>query len=577
VNLTAVLRPTALLLAAIAVLDPGCTVRRRAPVSVEIRNVPRGSDLRERLSHSLGAAADFDSASKPGAIVLAGGRLDVDSIESGVPVSAVLPDASAPNVSIASATWPGPLRPGWTAEVLAVAEGKGMAGQTTAIALEDNGVELAVIQHRWSSDDERFEARLPYVPAAPGVRPVRIVARAVDGEATSDDNYLASMVTVEDRRLRVLVHEPRPSWAAAFVRRALEADAAFDVAALTHVSKGVEVRVGEPSSLSVEAMTGFDAVVVGAPEELQSREVDALESFARRRGGTVALVPDRRPSGAYVSLLRLTGFDEALFSNPSAVAVQSGPPLRGSEFVVAERLSPGVESLAWIDQAGTTRPVVVSWLHGAGRLVFSGALDAWRYRAADEVFSKFWRAQIGVGAATAPARLELTLEPALAAPGDEVELRARIRGTEFDERAPAIEMPAMTARVMGGGGFERGIRMWPSVELGAFEARFEAPSPGRYDVQVRTRSRASVDVVLVVSEGARSSSARPQALRTLAAATGGVAVTEADLAPLENHLRGLPHAVGSQPLHPARSAWWTMSFVALVCAEWAVRRKRGLR
>jgi hypothetical protein len=31
-----------------------------------------------------------------------------------------------------------------------------------------------------------------------------------------------------------------------------------------------------------------------------------------------------------------------------------------------------------------------------------------------------------------------------------------------------------------------------------------------------------------------------------------------------------------RPLHPMRSAWWCVPFAALLCVEWAVRRKRGL-
>jgi len=27
--------------------------------------------------------------------------------------------------------------------------------------------------------------------------------------------------------------------------------------------------------------------------------------------------------------------------------------------------------------------------------------------------------------------------------------------------------------------------------------------------------------------------------------------------------------------HPMRSPWWALPFAALLCAEWAVRRKRG--
>ena len=90
--------------------------------------------------------------------------------------------------------------------------------------------------------------------------------------------------------------------------------------------------------------------------------------------------------------------------------------------------------LASLDQGKGRRPVVLEWPDGAGRVLFSGAMDAWRFRAAaDDGFGRFWRARIAEAALAAPARLEVTAQPWRAGPGEDVTLRARIRPTEFDE------------------------------------------------------------------------------------------------------------------------------------------------
>ena len=44
--------------------------------------------------------------------------------------------------------------------------------------------------------------------------------------------------------------------------------------------------------------------------------------------------------------------------------------------IVSIPITAGVRPLASLNGA----PVVFSWLLGAGRVIFSGALDAWRYR-----------------------------------------------------------------------------------------------------------------------------------------------------------------------------------------------------
>jgi hypothetical protein len=65
-------------------------------------------------------------------------------------------------------------------------------------------------------------------------------------------------------------------------------------------------------------------------------------------------------------------------------------------------------------------------------------------------------------------------------------------------------------------------------------------------------------------------------MRLVAAATGGVAVTDADFGPLERHLRGLAAADDQRAVHPWRSPWMLVVFVALLSIEWTMRRRRGL-
>jgi hypothetical protein len=363
------LRAVAFVMAGIAVIDPPFETERREPAAVEILSASgspgaESTDaalLRDRLVREASGAVVFDSWRKRSAVVRMGGHLDVDSIPPGVPVSTIGRDSSAPHVSVIRLRTPAVMRVGWSTEVRVVVSARGMAGKTTTVALDEGGLELAAARHAWTRTDETVEVPLVYIPSAAGPRELRAIARFDDGEPTME-NQVMSTVTVQDRRLRVLVYEPRPSWTAVFARRALEEDPDFDVAALARVSTGLEVRAGKPpASLTTEALAGFDAVVVGAPEEMQSQEVAALDAFARRRGGTVVYLAERRPSGAYAERLRFSGLNEQLLPNPIRLTVQTGPPLRGAEFVVASQASAGLDSLATIDLGGVSRPVIGSW------------------------------------------------------------------------------------------------------------------------------------------------------------------------------------------------------------------------
>ncbi len=492
---------------------------------------------------------------------------------------------------VVAADEPDPGRVGWSASFHGVIEANGLAGKSSRIVIEERGVELAHLEHRWTSESEQFDATLRYTPPASGTSTMTLRVLPAEGETTVSDNAADLRFVASGRRLKVLVHEPRPSWNATFVRRALEQDPSFDVSALVQASKGLEVRAGTPPAvLTADALTAFEAVVVGAPEELRASEVEALRMFARRRGGAVVLVPDRRPSGPYLDLIPSPQFDEVLVENAIELRARGdgmgsltslGTRLQASEMAVHRAGVPGGQVLAALDGKGApARAVVLEWPDGAGRVLFSGAMDAWRYRAtSDDGFARFWRARIAEGAAAAPARVEVSVAPGVPRPGEAVTIRVRLRPTEFEQSgADRMELPAVRARLVGADGVAHTVRLWPMAEPGAFEGRFEAPAAGKYDLEVSAATGATVDEVISVVADARHPSAHEnteRAGRVIATATGGVAVSTADLAPLERHLRSLSSGDVERTVRPARSFLLVLVFAALLSAEWTIRRRRG--
>ena len=507
-----------------------------------------------------------------------------------VPISTVsLPPPPAPNARIVTAEDPEAVRVGWTATFKAVVEGRGLADRTSRIVLEERGAEIASLEHKWSGESERFEAVLRYTPPASGTSIITLRVVPLDGETTSD-NAADLRLVASGRRLKILVHEPRPSWNTSFVRRALEQDQSFDVSTLVQASKGLEVRAGTPpAALTADALSVFDAAIVGAPEELRASEIEALRVFARRRGGAVLLLPDRRPSGPYLALIPSPQFplfplfDEVLVETPIELRAIAGPPLRATELAVPRASVLGSEVLASIDQkeqGKRGRSVVLEWPEGAGRILFSGAMDAWRYRAVpDDGFGRFWRARIAEAALAAPAMLELSVSPGVARPAEDVTIRVRLRATELEEAPGRTRTPAVRARLLAADGAAQIVRLWPAAEPGVFAGHFPAPAAGTYDLQLNSATGVTVDEVLTVVDRANHAAGDPEdtatALRSIAASTGGVAVSATDLVPLERHLRSLSGGEVERVVYPARSFAMVIVFATLLSAEWTIRRRRG--
>ncbi len=584
--MTTVLRAMAIAVACAAIVDPVWHVQRPELLAVDIQAAEdddaraRAEVVRAHLAGSLRKAIDLSGARSPGAIVFVGDPAERAVWPVDVPVSAVIPASAPPNVRITKVRTPDLVVVGQAAAIEADLEGDGVEGQTSEISLEDRGVTVATATHRWTKPQERRTVRLSYAPPSAGAHRVVVRAQMLPGERRRDDNAADAGVVARDRKLRVLVHEPRPSWNAAFIRRTLEADDRFRVSSLSRASRAFATRdASAPPALAArpERLDDFDVVLAGAPEELRADDVDALERFARVRGGAVVLLPDRRPTGPYASLTRATRFSEVLLENPVSLSNDIAPGLRASELIVPEGLSKGTASLATITARGTDVPVASVSPLGDGVIVFWGAADTWRFRAdAGEPFARFWRGVVADLASHAPAPVDVTIDPSNIRPKEPFTIHVKLRSTELREEYGRSVTPEVAARVVSASGGVEEVRLWPAAEPGRFVSHATAGATGKYDVQVVAGNR-SVDAVLNVAEEAvKAKGSDIESLRIVADTTGGILTTDADLGPLETHLRRLGTPLVAHTLRPMRSGWWLVVLAACLCGEWAVRRTRGL-
>jgi hypothetical protein len=582
------LRPAAVLIALLGVLDPAFETSRprRVPVRFELTTPPdseratRGKAIRQRLSERLRDVIAEAGPRAPEAVVIVGDTVPDALLPGRLPVSTVSLAADlSPNVRIVRLDDPPPAALRQSIPIAAEFEATGMRGATSVLTIADRGVVVDRVQHTWSKDRERYRASMAYAPPGAGLHVVRVSAEPTPAERTAADNLADVALLVEGRPLRVLAFDPRPSWNATFVRRALEADARFQVDSIARSARGVTVRSRHaPPALAGDPLHEFDAVIVGAPEDLRPAEMDALSRFARRRGGAVVFLPDRRPSGVYAGVLPAAAFEEALVETPVRLTGTAPAVVRASELLVARDPSASATALAAIDRRGARAPVSVSWTHGAGRMILWGALDAWRYRADDgDGFARYWRAAMADLALGAPAPMTVSVAPRIAAVHERVVVRAMVRATEYGGAGSRIELPAVSASLVSERGHEQVVRLWPTAEVGVFEGRVTPFAPGNYDVIATAGSHADRAAVAVMEGPQRVVEADAPALRLIAESTGGVHVSLDDLAPLEAHLRGLAGATEQATVRPMRSFWWFLPFAGSLTVEWALRRRRGLK
>ncbi len=328
--MTRSLRLAAVLIAIAGVIDPAIALRQRAPLPIGLL-LPQSYDpgfqaalsIRTSLLDRLGRSVEPD-AQHPRAIVAIGNIVP--------PASTTAPlltirDTSSPALS-AVALPPASSVEGQKQTISPRFRARGLAGRSTEFVLRRGEARIASVSHRWSGQDETFEPRFEFVSPAAGMDVVRITANTENLAPVALD----APVMVSQRRLRILVFEPRPSWAAGFVRQALERDPAFEVQSRTNTSTGIRTETIRAGGLSMSNTDAFDVLAIGGLEALAPADLERASRFASSRGGTVVLLPDARiPEPVRVGL-DAPVFEEALVDRPLDVH-SSVATLRASEFI----------------------------------------------------------------------------------------------------------------------------------------------------------------------------------------------------------------------------------------------------
>jgi hypothetical protein len=592
-----VLRPIAFSIAIAAAFDPEASISgasRPRVALVELTPTSAiGHTVRDRLIRDLSPSYEIvPSLTKDAAAAIAIGdrypaELDGTSTALDVPdtllvATVTVSEMLAPGVRIVGVDSPPDVPPGTVIHLDVELEGRGVNGQTTEITARLAGLEGGRAAHRWTADTERWHAPLDIVPIGEAPFVVRIEARfAALSEATGNAGAVSRsvadvVVDVRHAPLRVEFYDPRPSWATTFVRRALEADPRFQAAALSFTSRAISSQTGGAVPLDDTRLDGSDVVVVGGLDRLSAADVRSLDRYLRERGGSVVVLPDQPiDAGPARDLVEGQELAERLLEQPAMLAVM--PPaasLRASELLVLRSLTPMTDVIARVPggdaSSGPGAPAIVSMPRGDGRLLLSGAMDAWRYRASDNgAFDRFWQSTIaGVGLAVPPP-IAMSLEPPLPQPGEQVDLTVRVRLRGVSSVSASLDR-------------DQAIRLLPDPEAGRYRGRFVArETPGRSTITVEaqgSRQLTASRTLVVPSDVRRVRNPAAPALGMLASSHRGIDVTPERLTDLETLLR---RSVESHRMsivrHPMRSAWWMLPFATCLSAEWWMRRRRGLR
>jgi hypothetical protein len=563
-TLRMVLRAVAIAIAIAALIDPVFSIERSAVPTIALIDMTSGTVDAVRQSLDRAGATILERTPAAGRIPCAPGE-QCAIVADGTVVGELPSDVAspwlfvdrhpqAPNVRMVSATLSNPHALAASSARVTV-EGQAMAGSITTVRLRDGDVVLGTARHEWKSDGA-VTLDVPWLPIATGPRVVRVEAVADPAERSAADNAVDLPVDVTGERLPVLVFDARPSWHSTFVRRALEDDPRFLVEHRARVAPALATAT--PAGRLDDRTLDLAAVlIVGAPDGLSEVEVSLIDRFVRVRGGTAMLLPERPLTGAAARLLS-TAWAERLVAEPQPIG-----PLHATELLHVSDVPLGSTVLG----RDGDRPVIVLLPRGEGAVLVSGAMDAWRYRAGDNAFDRFWTSAVAEAAATSRAlQIDFGGRPAIAGSRQPFRVRARAMAPSETIEAAAIARCGSTVAA---------VRLWPEGSAATFAGELAVPAASTCELEVSAGELRVTSGIAVAAAPAASTAHTLTALEHMVTRAGGaIARADEDASTLLDDGAATPQR---SPIHPLRSPWWMVPFALCLSGEWWLRRRAGLR
>lgn len=462
---------------------------------------------------------------------------------------------------------------------------------------------------------------------------------AGDAEPISENNSRSVLVSPAGRQRRILAIEGAPGFEHSFIARALSLDPGLEIDSVTRKGKNENgrdtflVQAGERRAALLtqgfparrEDLFAYDAIVIANVEgEFFTRsQLAMLAAFVSERGGGLLVLGGRSfaqqgfmgtPLEEVLPVelndrrggLARTAFGVDLSAPQNTIVVTPGgeqhpvmriassleetrnrwaalPPLAATAPLGGPR--PGASVLAVMVAPGGVYPVVAVQRFGRGRSMVFGGEGAWRWRmrlpSTDRSFEFFWRQAARWLAGPAPDQVSVSV-PVSAERGDTIAIAVDVRDAAF---APAPDATLEATITMPGGATRPLTMRRDGTPAGTFATAMGVEQPGLYRVHADARrggtAIGAADRWFYVG-GSDREFVDPRlnegVLRRIARASGGRYVAAAEAS---SDAQWLDAAVPQTADPVARDLWHHPSayafLIALLSAEWVLRRRWGLR
>jgi uncharacterized membrane protein len=508
----------------------------------------------------------------------------------------------------------------------------GYEGRTVPLHVEDEGRIVSSQNVTLPGDGQSTTVRVTFTAADAGARLFRFRIEPQAEEQVTQNNARDALVEVSNRRERVLYMEGEPRFEAKFVRRAVEDDANLQVTILqrTAEDKFLRLDVGSPDELvggfpkTREELFAYRAIILGSVEaaSFSPEQLRMLADFVNKRGGGLLMLGGRRSfaeggwAGTPVGEVLPVEFESGgprnntapFFTQLSVQPTRAGVSFPVTQLADVEKTSgakwndlPPVSSVnrvrlvkpgATVLLTGSTstrqdQVVLAYQRYGRGKSLAFPIQDSWVWKmdakmaVTDTTHATFWRRLVRWLVDGVPDHVSITTAVDRVEPGEPMKLTAEVVDPAFAE----VNDARVIAQVTSPSGKTIEVPLeWTVSKDGEYRGSFVPDETGMYQV-TGTAARGEKELGSQVMHARASAgdseyfdaAMRSSLLRRVAEQTGGRFFTPATAAALPE---AISYSGRGVTIVEERDLWdmpiILMLLLALVGAEWAYRRTRGL-
>lgn len=514
----------------------------------------------------------------------------------------------------------------------------GYEGESVELRIRDEDDVVASQTVRLGPDgtERRYEMELQPQRREPIVYELEV--DLMPDEAIPENNRYRFLVDNSERPpLNILYVDGYPRNEFKFIRRAADIDDNLRLASYLQTGPGRFYRQGLESSLELsggfpstrEELYQYEALVIGGVNRdfFSNAQIGLIQDFVAERGGGLlvsGLLEDTFAESRLADVLPLTLVRSSQLPSFLQGGTRRGNHATGETFTprltregelsamlqlhsddtrnrqqwqelpdlqgvyVTGRPKPGASVLMEhpsLQYQGQAAPIMATQRYGSGRSLFITTASTWRWQmlmhSTDDSHERLWRQMLRWLAVSAPERVRVDFDREYYHAGDEVTVTATVR----DERFEPDNNASLWLQLTDPTGQVTDMPMeWYIEEDGVYRSRFTVEQEGIYRTLVDVASASDIEAeqpaAFVVTPSLREYNDPTRdsgLLRRVAQASGG---QYHDLDASDRLLADIEYTPGAHSRERRQDLWdrpfFLFLLIALLSADWALRRQKGL-